>query len=76
MNKDYAHSMQDDTISRWEALENCKVGFLNTNVQSPTEIQTLIDHTFAKGWNACNIKVALCATEKRGVRMGDKTCMS
>jgi hypothetical protein len=46
--------MNDDAISRQDAIETCKSGFLNMNAKSPTEIQPLIDHTFAKGWNACN----------------------
>ena len=44
----------DDLISRQDVLQECKAEFLNTNVQRQTERQTLIDQSFARGWNACN----------------------
>ena len=44
----------DDLISRQDVLQECKAEFLNMNVQRQTERQTLIDQSFARGWNACN----------------------
>jgi hypothetical protein len=44
----------EDAISRQDVIQECKAEFLNTNVQRQTERQTLIDQSFARGWNACN----------------------
>ncbi len=43
-----------DMISRQDAIEECKLEFLNPNVERETEELTLIDQSFAKGWNNAN----------------------
>lgn len=45
---------ESDIISRRDAIEECKLEFLNPNVERETEELTLIDQSFAKGWNNAN----------------------
>lgn len=44
----------NDIISRQAAINECKLEFLNPNVERETEELTLIDQSFAKGWNNAN----------------------
>lgn len=45
---------RSDAIYRQAAIEECKLEFLNPNVERETEELTLIDQSFAKGWNQAN----------------------
>ena len=41
-------------ISKEDVVEECKLEFLNPEVERETEKQTLIDQSFARGWNEAN----------------------
>jgi len=44
----------ENLISKEDVVEECKLEFLNPKVKRETKEQTLIDQSFARGWNAAN----------------------